>query len=181
MEKFYTYLWLREDGTPYYVGKGARDRAFCKSRHKVNPPKNKNNILLQFFPDEASAFAAEIFLISFYDRINNGGCLRNLTDGGEGAAGWRHTTESKLKISLANIGRGIGRKNALGHKHSAETRNKMSAAHMGNRNRAGQKHTVESRLKMMGNKNALGHKHTAATRLKMSVTHRKKNEARLVA
>ena len=27
---FYTYLWLREDGTPYYVGKGVKQRLIAE-------------------------------------------------------------------------------------------------------------------------------------------------------
>jgi hypothetical protein len=75
---YYTYLWLREDGTPYYVGKGCGKRAFERSGHTCLPPKDKNRILLQDFPDETSAFAAEVFLIAHYGRLDLGtGCLRN--------------------------------------------------------------------------------------------------------
>ena len=78
MAEFYTYMWLREDGTPYYVGKGHGNRAFRKG----SPPVGR--ILLQEFPDEESAFTAEIFLIALYGRKDKGtGILRNMTDGGE--------------------------------------------------------------------------------------------------
>lgn len=83
---FYTYLWLREDGTPYYVGKGYRHRAF--ERHRVGSAPPDERIVLQEWPCEKDAFAAEVFLISYYGRKDKGtGILRNLTDGGEGAAG----------------------------------------------------------------------------------------------
>jgi hypothetical protein len=76
---FYTYLWLREDGTPWYAGKGTKGRAFRKGC------PGKERIFVQDFPDEVSAFAAEIFLIEYYGRIDLGtGCLRNRTGGGEG-------------------------------------------------------------------------------------------------
>jgi hypothetical protein len=79
---YYTYLWLRYDGTPYYVGKGTRNRAFRKG----GPPRDR--ILIQEYPSEEDAFAAEIFLIAYYGRKDIGtGCLINHTDGGEGQVG----------------------------------------------------------------------------------------------
>lgn len=82
MKIFYTYIWLREDGTPYYVGKGHGKRAIRRGSPSLD------RILLQEFPSEADAFAAEVFLIAYYGRKDNGtGILRNLTDGGEGTTG----------------------------------------------------------------------------------------------
>jgi hypothetical protein len=77
--EFYTYLWLREDGTPYYVGKGRGRRAFRKGSPSID------RVLIQAFPSEEDALAAEIFLIAYYGRKDLGtGILRNLTDGGDG-------------------------------------------------------------------------------------------------
>jgi hypothetical protein len=104
MEKFYTYLWLREDGTPYYVGKGCGDRAFKNYGHGVRYP-GRGRTLVQEFPSEADAFAAEIFFISYYGRKDLGtGCLRNHTDGGEGCAGRRYSLETRKKMSESRIG-----------------------------------------------------------------------------
>ena len=86
MVNFYTYLWLREDGTPYYVGKGKGNRGLTGRKHRQKcPPKDR--ILIQEFPSEEAAFEAEKFLIACYGRLDNKtGCLSNLTDGGEGVS-----------------------------------------------------------------------------------------------
>jgi hypothetical protein len=60
---FYTYLWLREDGTPYYVGKGKGDRGFISDGHRVSRPKDRERIIVQEWPSEKDAFEAERFLI----------------------------------------------------------------------------------------------------------------------
>lgn len=88
---FYTYLWLRENGIPYYVGKGKEQRAYRRSQHRVKcPPRER--ILVEYHASEQDAFAAEIFLIAYYGRIDLGtGCLRNLTDGGDGCSGLIHS------------------------------------------------------------------------------------------
>ena len=70
--QFYTYLWLRADGTPYYAGKGHGDRAFTKGTHRVYPPTIQENILVQEWPDELGALAGEKLLIAIYGREDLG-------------------------------------------------------------------------------------------------------------
>jgi hypothetical protein len=115
---FYTYLWLREDGSPYYVGKGKGDRAWYSSAgHR---PPDRSRIRIQFWPDEATALAFEIYQIDFWGRKDLGtGILRNMSDGGVGGAltgvaldkmkisrkGYRPSFETKAKTSAAMLGR----------------------------------------------------------------------------
>lgn len=95
---FYVYFYLRENGTPYYVGKGSGDRAFCTDR-RLPAPKDRSRILIQEYESETDAFAAEIFFIAFYGRKDTGvGCLHNFTDGGQGAAGHKHSAEVRERI-----------------------------------------------------------------------------------
>lgn len=98
---FYVYMYLREDGTPYYVGKGIGNRAYQKNRRLKPPPKNR--IIIQDRLTEEQAFQQEIEHIAFYGRKDNGtGMLRNLTDGGEGASGAIVSDESLLKRKETN-------------------------------------------------------------------------------
>jgi hypothetical protein len=148
METFYTYLWLREDGTPYYVGKGCKNRAFVKSSHRIGPPSNPDLILVQKFPDEGAAFAAEIFLISFYGRADlKTGCLRNMTDGGENPPkgshrGYKHSAETRLRWSISRKGQPGWH---TGHKHSAETRKRIGDLQRGKKRKP---HSIEAKMKM---------------------------------
>ncbi len=90
MQGFYTYIWFREDGTPYYVGKGHGKRAFTGNSHNVKCPKDSTRIQVYGWPDEATAYAYEMYLIAFWGRKDLGtGCLRNRSDGGENPPSWR--------------------------------------------------------------------------------------------
>jgi hypothetical protein len=114
---FYTYLWLREDGTPYYVGKGTRGRAY-RSHKGHRPPKDYSRIHIQYWSDEATAFSYEIYQIDFWGRKDLGtGILRNRTDGGEGGAGM-------LRPDL--VIRNFGNQYRLGIPHTEESRRKIA-------------------------------------------------------
>jgi hypothetical protein len=127
---FYTYAYLREDGTPYYIGKGVGNRAYKKSKREINPPVDKNRIIfLKKNLTEDEAFRHEVYMIDIFGRKDLGtGILRNKTNGGEGLSGLIWSEEHKEKISKSQEGES---NSFYGKSHSEETRKKLSNAFSG--------------------------------------------------
>lgn len=82
---YYVYAYLREDDSPYYIGKGLLKRAWDKN-HSVNLPKDITRIvILESNLSNIGALALERRYIRWYGRKDlQTGILRNRTEGGEG-------------------------------------------------------------------------------------------------
>jgi hypothetical protein len=194
---FYAYAHVRPGADAagvFYVGKGKKRRAYDFMRRNPHHQRTIDKygaenieVGIVHCSDEATAFDLEIGLIKCLRRM--GVKLTNLTDGGEGVTGVRHSEESRLQMSKTRKGRSHsentkakmsiireGEKNSFyGKRHSEETKRKISEAKKANPNRywAGKTRSEEDRKKMsIAHK---GRKHPPVsdeTKLKISIANK---------
>ncbi len=165
---YYTYAYLREDGTPYYIGKGKGQRAYRPYRRKVPMPLDPSRILiLKDGLTEEEAFKHERYMIHVLGLKSKGdGLLRNFTEGGEGPSGLVHSDETRRKMSLAATGKPKSRAHReniaaarRGKPRSEETKQKLREANLGKKaspetiaklkeSHTGKKHSKETKEKI---------------------------------
>ena len=161
----YVYVYLRKNGTPYYIGKGTGGRAWDSNAHNIKPHKNlKNIVIIEWDLTDAWALIRERYYIRWFGRKDNGtGILRNLNNGGTGNCGaipWNKgktiwDDDDKERIGNQNRSRGpqstetISKrvKKNIGKKRTIEQiQNLKNGRWCGENN--GWKHTDKSRSKM---------------------------------
>jgi len=128
MTAFYVYEHIRRDtGAVFYIGKGRGGR-HCSKRDRNQYWHNVVNKAGGFdsrvvIEDQSE----ELILLAEIEKINQlrmlGVTLVNLTDGGEGITGLKHSEESKLAMSQKLKGKS--------HKHTPESIEKIRQANTG--------------------------------------------------
>jgi hypothetical protein len=106
MDIYYVYHHIRlDENSIFYVGKGKEYRHTETSNRNnywhnvVNKAKFKSEIIFDKL-DEELALLIEVELIDKYRKL--GYKLVNLTDGGEGVSGYRHTDDTKKLLGELN-------------------------------------------------------------------------------
>lgn len=172
---------MRENGTPYYIGKGQGNRAYQTRKHVPKPKDKTRIVIVENNLSEIGALALERQLIRLYGRKDLGtGILINRTDGGDGVTTW--SPEMRKSVSEKNSGKG----NAMyGRPRDEITKQKISSSLSGSSHPLfGLHRSEETKKKIADSKRGKpgpnrGRKFTAEQKLKMSIAakNRKKKAA----
>jgi hypothetical protein len=123
---FYTYAHYTPEGRLFYIGKGNGSRAHShhgRNSYWKNVVKKYGNPDVQILANwetEEEAFSHEVLLISCFKDLGHKLC--NLSNGGEGPSGLKHSEEFKEKLRVRHTGN-TWRK---GFTHSEERKQKIS-------------------------------------------------------
>lgn len=144
------YRHIRLDkNEPFYIGIGKTEK---RAYEKIKRNKFWHNVIAKteyeveiLFDDlswESAGEKEKEFIKLYGKRDNNTGCLVNITDGGDGILGVRHTEETRKKIGEESRNRKRGPR-------SPETKEKLRLANLGKvGNRLGSKVSEETKLKL---------------------------------
>lgn len=156
---YYIYAYIRDNGSPYYIGRGKKFRAYSKHKRSNNidiKPKDKSKIIfLEKNLTKEESINLEKYYIAKYGRKEFGGILINIKEGGEDTKDWTPEMRRKMSIILSK------------RKVSEKTRQKMSIA------RKNIKPNLNSIIKMVNTRKLKdNYKHTKESKLKLSISHK---------
>ena len=140
---FYTYAHINKDTNKiFYIGKGFENRYKSTDRrnnywHNIVNKHDFNAEILAYWDTEKEALDHEMLLISCFKDM--GYKLANMTDGGEGTSGYKHSDETKLKMSKKSL--------------SIETKEKIGLAHLGMKRSVEAKQNMSNAQKAIVNRN----------------------------
>jgi hypothetical protein len=101
--KWLVYLHYRLDtGECFYIGKGTQKRAQAKDSrnsiwNRIYKKADRKVVIAQYFQDEKDALAFEVDLIARFKPV------ANITAGGEGVSGFKHSDQTKEKCRQATL------------------------------------------------------------------------------
>lgn len=135
---YYVYAYIREDGSPYYIGKGKGSRAFVNHRVNgkgVHTPSKDKIVFLETNLSNVGALALERRYIRWYGRKDTkSGILHNMTDGGDGTGNAIISEYSKQATRKRNSEAVAAGNHVFQHLvKTAEHKNKIGLANLGNK------------------------------------------------